>query len=509
MRLDWKVLMSTLIFALCTSAALVSYTPYSFRWDDSEYLWRSLALTKAFWSGNVHETRAAMVSVRPPVMTFLGLPWGPLASWDAAGKCFVTLVAFTALAVACSFFLLLRIGLHPLYLVIAGVCVFAALGPYPTGSSLHSEATAFMVDSLFAWIAFAAILLIPYEASNPTTSSVSGALARGALWAGILSFGAVTKLSFLYFIAVIIPVLLVVRAWRSGLRNAFLSLASLSVCSLPAIIYWLRYGRIILDYGRAAAFGHTADYYFVPFSRFVSETLQQSPGLWTSLLLTLALGGYLILKRSDLFWGSWLLATLILIGYCAICLVSTNREIRFLLPGIIAFPFLIGIPIFAKDQSYSRKTALMMAALVFCVLVLAAIPMRHRLNRECLSASEAVLAQATQSNARHVLLATDSSTLNAALIRIAIEVSPSRPPVQTDTLSWNAAFGRSVEDDFHEIRESDLVVFQNKEALDSSYTNQRVAEYEQYARQHFGDAPIKVTDGVRIYGKSQIDPSKP
>ncbi len=84
LRLDWKPLVSTFVFALCISSALVSYDPYSFRWDDSDYLWRSIALSKAFWSGNAHAVRAAMVSVRPPVMTFLGLPWGPLASWDAA-----------------------------------------------------------------------------------------------------------------------------------------------------------------------------------------------------------------------------------------------------------------------------------------------------------------------------------------------------------------------------------------------------------------------------------------
>jgi hypothetical protein len=436
-------------------------------------------------------------------MTFLGLPWGPLASWDAAGKCFITLTAFTALSVVVTFFLLLRIGLKPLYLVIAGICVFAALGPYPVGSPLHSEATAFMVDSLFAWTAFAAILLIPYEASNLTTSSMTGALTRGALWAGIFSLGALTKLSFLYFIVLTIPVLLVVRARHNGQRNAFLTLISFSLCSLPVIIYWLRYGRIILDYGREASFGHTADFYFIPFSQFVSETLRQSPGLSMSLILTVVVVGYLVAKRRDLLWGTSLLPILILIGYCTICLASRNREIRFLLPGIIAFPFLIGILIPTRGQRYSRSATLMTAALLLCALVLTAIPMRHRPNKDCLSESEAVLTYAIQRNAKHVLLATDSSSLNDALMRIAIEVSPSRPPVETATLSWSDGFGRSIKDDFRDIRESDLVVFQNNEALDSPNTNRRIPEYEHYTRQCFGDAPIKV-DGLRIYGVDQI-----
>jgi hypothetical protein len=502
MRFNWKLLMSIVVFALCIAPTLVSYTPYSFRWDDSEYLWRSVAVSKAFWSGHAHDMGAAMVSVHPPVMTLLGLPWGPLASWDAAGKCFITLTVFTSLFAACCLFLLLRVGLQPLYLVIASACVFAALGPYPAGARAHSEATAFMVDSLFAWTAFAAILLVPYEASNPTTSSVTGALARGALWAVIFSVGALTKLSFLYFIALTIPVLLVVRARHSGPRNAFLSLASLSVCSLPVVIYWLRYGRVILDYGRAASFGHIADFYFISFSRFVSRTLGQSPGMWMPLMLTIVVGGYLVVKRPDLLWGTSLLPILILIGYCTICLASSNREIRFLLPGIIAFPFLIGILISPRGQRYSRGTSLMMAALLLCVLVLAAIPMRHRPNRECLSTSEAVLTKAMQSNAKRVLLATDSSSLNLNLLKLTIAVSPSRLPIETDSLDWRAARGSPIEWDFRDIRESDLVVFQNKEALDSPPTNLRVSEYEQYTRQHFGDVPIKVVDGIRIYGVS-------
>jgi hypothetical protein len=502
MRFNWTLPASIVVFALCIAPTFVSYTPYSFRWDDSDYLWRSVAVSKAFWSGNAHEMRSAMVSMHPPIMTLLGLPWGPLRSWDAAGKCFMTLAAFTALFVACWLFLLLRVGLQPLYLVLAGACVFAAIGPYPAGARPHSEATAFLVDSLFAWIALAAILLIPYEASNPTSYSLTRALARGALWAAIFSVGALTKLSFLYFIALTIPVLFVVRARHSGLRNALLSLASLSVCSLPVIVYWLRYGQFIFDYGRDSSFGHTADFYFISFSQFVRETLTHSPGMWMSLVLAIVVGGYLIFKRRDLLWGTSLLPVLILVGYCTICLASSNREIRFLFPAVIAFPFLIGILISAKSQSYTRRTALAMAALLACLLALAAIPMRHRPNRECLSTSEAVLEQAKQFNAKHLLLATDSSSLNLNLLILAISVSPSQLPIEASSLDWRAAHGAPIEEDFRDIRESDLVVFQNKEALDSQPTNLRVSEYEQYARQHFGEVPIIVGDGIRIYGVS-------
>jgi hypothetical protein len=494
----WKLSVWTFFFALCIAPTIVSYAPYTFKWDDSDYLCRSIALSRAFWSANRHELRTAVGTIRPPVMTLMGLPWGPLASWDAAGKCFITLAAFTAFFAACCFFFLLRIGLKPIYLVIASACVFAALGPYPAGAEAHFHATSFMADNLFAWNAFAALLLIPYEATI-SPSSTRGSLARGFLWAVIFSVGAITKVSFFYFIVLAIPVLFVVRMRHSGLRSALLSLSLLIVCSLPATIYWLRYGRTAFKYGHAASFGPTALHYYSPLSQFVTDIFRQSPGLLLSGLFVIAGVLYLMFHRRDLPLGTNILPIPIMIGYCTITLVSSNREIRFSFPAIIALPFLMGILISGKTALFPRRSAMMASILVFCCIVAASIPMLHRANKQSIAKSEAVLAQAAESNAKRVLLATDSTTLNEPLMRLAITVSPSLPPVETDALSWQAALGRPIEEDFSMILESDLVVFQNAEALDSPATNQRVSEYEQYTREHFSNVPIKVVDGICIY----------
>ena len=194
---NWKLFFSAVVFALCLAPTIVSYQSYSFAWDDSDYLVRSIAASRAFWSGDGHVLRNAMVSIRPPVMTLLGIPWGSLGSWDAAGKCFVTLTAFIALAVACCLFFLLRIGIKPFYLLISSACVFAALGPYPGGADAHLFATGFLADSLFAWTALAAVLLIPYEATIHTSSRAAD-LVRGILWGLIFSGGAIIKVSFLF-----------------------------------------------------------------------------------------------------------------------------------------------------------------------------------------------------------------------------------------------------------------------------------------------------------------------
>lgn len=61
-----KWLVAGALFAFCVAPTFVSYQPYLFRWDDSDYLRRSIAVSRAFWSGNVHGLGAAMVSIRPP-----------------------------------------------------------------------------------------------------------------------------------------------------------------------------------------------------------------------------------------------------------------------------------------------------------------------------------------------------------------------------------------------------------------------------------------------------------
>jgi hypothetical protein len=489
--------LSIFAFAICIAPTLVSYEPYSFHWDESEYLWRSIVASRAFWSGNRHDLGMAMRSIRPPIMTFLGVPWGPLSSWDAAGKCFLTLDVFTAILVALCVFLLLRVGLKPLYLMIAGVCVFAALGPFPGGTQAHLDATGLLADSFFAWVAFAAILLIPYEVTTPT-STIKGALWRGVLWGAIFSVGALTKASFLYFIVIVIPVLLIVRARHSGRCSALFSFLTLTTCSMPVAVYWLRYGLPALKNGWAASFGHDAPFYYVTFWEFASETIQRSPGLLLTGIFAIACIGCWAVKGREATSNVNLLPLLITIGYCTLTLSSSNRDLRYSFLGIIATPFLIGILMSGRARVLSRGNSVVAALLVFGFLTAAGVPTLHRADKHSIARSEAVLSQAAAVNAKHILLATDSRTLNWDLMLVAGELSQPRRTVETQTLAYSAANDRPIEDDFRQIRESDMIVFQSEEAPWPAFTNQRASKYEEYAEQHFGK-PLKVAGDVRIY----------
>src|SRR5215472_12265867 len=106
-------------FALCVAPTFISYKPYQFTWDDADYLLRAMAVSRSFWAGDVHGVGAAMVSWHTPAMTLLGLPWGPLPSAKAAGDCFLTLAVLSGMLAAVCLYLLLRIGVKPIFLILA------------------------------------------------------------------------------------------------------------------------------------------------------------------------------------------------------------------------------------------------------------------------------------------------------------------------------------------------------------------------------------------------------
>jgi len=487
------------IFAFCAASTFISYQPYLFQWDDSEYLARAIWVSRAFWSGNAHGVIAGMVSIRPPVMTLLGVPWGALSSWNAAGNCFITLAALTGLLAAACLYLLLRIGVKPFFLAAASVCVAASIGPFPPGAPSHVFATGFLADTLFAWTCLAAVLLIPLE-SRTFSPMIRSAVLRGVLWAAILSLGAMTKLNFLYFVAFIVPTLFFVRFQQTGLRSALTALAAFVCGSSPAVFYLLRWGRPAFDNMKAASFGGDSKFYYTPLFQFLGDTVRQSPGFGLSFLLTggaLAYVAFRVIKRRHVDVWPDLLAFLIVAGFGMIVLAATNRQPRYAFPAIVGLPFLTAILISGKRHATPRRSAALAAGLVFCGLLVAAVPMRHRIDRQSFSRSEAVLALAAQYHAKTVLLATDSPTLSAQLMVVTRELSQSGV-LESGTLAYQAMSGRPIEEDLNMLSSVDEVVFQDRRALSPPFTNQRVPEYEQYVRQiAFG--PIRVGDDTSVY----------
>ena len=83
-------------------------------------------------------------------------------------------------------------------------------------------------------------------------------------------------------------------------------------------------------------------------------------------------------------------------------------------------------------------------------------------------------------------------------MELAMKLSASKATI--DDLAYQAMNGKPIAEDFRQISESDLVVFQDREALSPAFSNQRVQEYERYVRQG-GFIPIRAGDDVSVYSR--------
>jgi hypothetical protein len=215
-----------------------------------------------------------------------------------------------------------------------------------------------------------------------------------------------------------------------------------------------------------------------------------------SLALLAAAGIYLALKKRPSPLHPGFIAVLIMIGYGVIVFASANKEIRFAFPVIVGLPFLVSILLSNKEDSAPAPMAGLVAGLVLLGLAAAALPTRSRPYQQSLASAQAVLAQAAQCNANNVLLATDSPSLNIFLMNLTSELSSSQTSIRT--LAYQAMSGAPIQDDFAEISNSDMVVFQDAARLRPKFTNQRVPEYQQYI-QRVDPVPIRVGDDTNVY----------
>ncbi len=493
-KLRWVIAIAA--FVLCVAPTFISYQSYVFQWDDANYMMRAVQVSRNFWRGDMDWVLAAMVGAHTPAMTLLGLPWGPLRSWRSTGDCFITLGAVISLIAGACLYLQLRIGVKPCYLVAASACVFASIGPYPTGSPLHKDATGFLSDGLLAWTILAALLLIPYEA-RLHRSTIRSCVLSGVVWGLILCLGVATKLSFLYFVVFLVPVLLFIKARNSGLTRALTAAIALAFCVTPIVLHLVQWGRPAFNLAKESSFGETAHFYYIPLSQFLLHAVRESPGVLVSFLFVIAgLTVGLIRRQLSQHWPE-LLALLIILGYTITVFASPNREMRFALGAVLALPFLVGILLSGTENVVPQRFATAAALLAICTLIAASIPMRLRPDRQSISRSNAVLAIAARINARSIVLATDSPTLNDPLLILAREFSTSRVS-DSATIAYQAMHGSSIEDDCRVLSGYDLVVIQDYDALRPFFTNQRVREYERYVQQN-GHGPIRAADDVSVY----------
>jgi hypothetical protein len=308
-----------------------------------------------------------------------------------------------------------------------------------------------------------------------------------------------TKINFLYFLGLILPILLVIRYRHDGLRSCWAALIGFAVTSAPAAAYLLRYGRRSLENGGASSFGALAKLYSTPLAQTLEETLRGTPGLFFYIAALLAALAYLAVKRrSQMRWPD-LAALLIALGFGAIVFASPNLQFRYAFPLIVAFPFLLAVMLTGTGVPVPRRSVALSAALVSIILIAAAFPMQFRAQRrDSLGRADAVVAQALRCRNGAILLATDSATLNDSLLSVAVDLTGEATPLDVRALGPRAMYDLPISGDFQMLAQADAVVFQD-DVIFPKFSNTRVKDYKRYIDQQKEYAPTQVWSDVTVY----------
>jgi hypothetical protein len=130
-------------------------------------------------------------------------------------------------------------------------------------------------------------------------------------------------------------------------------------------------------------------------------------------------------------------------------------------------------------------------------MIAASVPAKSRAGRESLDRCDAILALATRQNARQIVLATDSPTLNPMLMELDRALSgPGFPSI--GAVGWSAASGVPIEQDFQTMSRADMVVFKDQSAQNLGFTNPRVPKYERYV-DGVAAPPIRLSPDLTAY----------
>jgi hypothetical protein len=480
-RNTWGFAMFVASLILAVSPVVLSYRPYSLAWDDTYYFHRGLSLSRAIWDLSPREfSETFSILMKSPLMALMTVPWGPVAGSSdyGVGMSLVSLGCLTWVFILLCIYVLAR-------LECPWAATFAAALSVGLNPFMRGYAGAFVVDGLLAWIVLLLLLLIPYEASG-RGASFAADLSRGALWGFTLTAGALAKVTFGFFALFAVPCLIYFRLKNSGVLRTVVTVGICCLVCVPAAGIWFLYGRQFLAQAWGSSGGDIAKYY--------SDGLT-TLGFLASYARAMGAGAYLhaalivwtvwILSRSKELSAPALYATAILVGFFLVATRSRARDLRYFMPVMVAFPFLLSVVPRRKPQGMWIAGHGNVLTAAFASLLLVSFPAVARPDLADAHYAAEILMRCRSDGLKRFTLATDSPAMNSETFLLAKELlGPRGKDLIFTTLAYDAMHHRSLEASFQTIESSDVVAFEEPTPRYPAFTNDRVADYLAYAANH-------------------------
>ncbi len=482
-------------FFFLVSRSVVGYANYLMTWDDLYQFHRALCFQNAVYSLNLTAMASCYENLsKSPILTLVTLPWGTAALGETAiplGLVGLALLIWIVALLAWHAAVSSGVSLW----VMAAAALSVSLNPF-----LTSYGGIFLSDVLLAWTVLLTLLLIPLELATGPRGRVRDVM-RGVLWGFVFDVGALTKVTFGYFLVPVVAAVMYIRLRRCGMRSLRATVAATLICLSPAILVWLLFGHNYLQHAVDASFGGMTAFYS---SRALGWTgyLRHYAAVCaygTAPLVLLAAYFVRRVSRCDRVWLR-ILPVVLILGYLGLCAISSNQDYRFAMPVMIALPL-----VFAAVPSGlpgNREQPPMLLYLSFLLAgVLVSIPMVGRTDLTYIHYAGALLDRIGRPGAV-ILIATDDPHLNIETFLLAKEIrSRTEQNLAIGTLVYDIVGGHSLDYSLHRMGLADYILFQKGPLLsDPEWANRFAKTFHAHAAEIADqiDAPNQFMETFKV-----------
>lgn len=449
-------------------------------WDDTHYLHRTTCLNHALFALDLPGLWSCLKEAhKSPLMSFIGLPWGPQAGTaQGLGLVFVSLAVVTFAVFLAVAEMMVRLAIPRL--LILGAFAVIALNPL-----LPVVAGAYQGDILHAALVALFCLLVFQELNLPEPGARSS-LVRGATWGLIAALGIMAKISFFFFAALLGPAMLIIRIQRSGWRDGLLALLAALLVAAPVLALHFFHREVLFGHALRSSIGPLAEQtsYGLTFISYFQELAQRTRGTGFA-LIALAFFAWMYAYASP---PQSLLARFL--PFCALCLylilvgLSPNHDMRYAFPFLIAAPVVLAAVASPTDEEASYTSASISLSRFLTLLLagaLAAVPMTGRPDLTHVRTAETALRSLPPSQPLNVMLASDDSAFNIETFKLAQQLAfPALAALRIGTVVYDPAAGRSVEESIKTLEAADVVIMLRTPVREApEWTNANAARFRQ------------------------------
>jgi hypothetical protein len=459
------------LFLAAVAPGILSFAPVSLHWDEAYYADRVICMSREFSRVSPRGMAGCLTGHKGVAIELVGLLWGRAGATESGiGLALVGLGFLNFLFALVTYGVAIRAGLAPWSLALAALSIGLT-------RDVQANAGTFMTDTLVAWCTALTLMLIVLEARVPDQRPWASFL-RGALWAVALATGSLAKLTFGFFAAAVLPIIIYLR-WRNcGRRPLLFTLAGALVFSLPALAILGVDGPAMVRFALFASFGEAAALWRVPGLTFLGYVARFFANFHFALIPLGLLA--LLFVRGVVKEKVRLLPLGVVFVYLGVAAMGQNRESRYLLPLAIALPLVLSWNSSRYSPPLRFEAVHFLGGALLALMV--AVPMVARPILGPIRQAKDLEENLSLGKPTVIELATDGLDYNINTFLLARQIGyATLQPVQLDTLVYDAIAKRTLEDGYRRISSADYVLFLKPEFdAGPTWSRQWESQYRSY-----------------------------